>query len=196
MKWDIKVFVVYILTILVFGGSYMVTDNSFALLPLHYIDLPIAILAFVFVFTTPFSQYTPLLFLFGGSLTYMLFGIYEREVAEFPTVFEVVRNLTILSFAIFLLVRVFRGKDKNFRGLFLFFGLMVLMQIMFNGIDFSSVSQFIIDLIKVTLGFALTLLVFREIQLGNELNLAIKRMFILVGLYLFRCLLFLLVDWN
>lgn len=193
MKWDIKVFVVFILTILAFGGSYMFSHGSFAF-PLEYVDLAIGALALTFVFTTTFSQYSLLLFLFGGSLTYMLFGVYEREITDFPTVFEVTRNITILAFAVFLLIRVFRGKDKPFRGLFLFFGLMVLMQMIFNGIDFSSVDQFIVDLTKVIIGFVLTLLVFREHQVGSDLKLGVKRMFIVLGLYLFRCILFLLVD--
>ena len=195
MKWDIKVFIIFILTVLGFGGSFILTHGKFAF-PLNYVDLGIGLLSIFFLFTTPVSQYSPLLAAFGGSLIYLLFG-YEGYADTIPGEFRLVRNYAILAFAIFLLIRVFRKKDTDYRGIFLFFGLLVLMQMIFNGINFSKDTIDIIDFIKLIIAFILCLIVFKGTRDGKELHLGIKRFFIVLALYLFRCIFFILDknDW-
>ena len=116
MKWDIKVFIIFILTVLGFGGSFILTHGKFAF-PLNYVDLGIGVLSIFFLFTTPVSQYSPLLAAFGGSLIYLLFG-YEGYADTIPGEFRLVRNFTVLAFAIFLIIRVFRKKNTDYRGVF------------------------------------------------------------------------------
>ncbi len=183
MKWDVKLFMIFVLTILAVGLSFFFTHGKF-MFPLEYMDLGTAAIAMIFVFATPFSQYSPIKFLFGLSLTYMLFGV--LQMTNGPTYFMLARNFTVLLFAIFLLVRVFRDKNKDFRGLFLFFGLLVLMQMLFNGINFSVANTPLADLIKSILGFILVLLVLKQAGEGQKIKIGVKRMFILIGLYTFR----------
>jgi hypothetical protein len=184
MKWDIKILVVFVLTILVYGGSYLFSVGKFAF-PLHYVDLSIAVISLFFVLKTPFSQYSALMIPFGFSFTYLLFGI-DKMTGGDPTLFMLVRDITIFLFAIFLLVRVFRKKDYVFRGIFLFFGLLVLGQLIFNGINFTIVSMPFTDLIKSIIGLVLCLLVFGKHAQGNEVKQGIKLMFVLIAMYCVR----------
>jgi hypothetical protein len=132
---------------------------------------------------------------FGFSFTYLLFGVTEM-VDNNPTIFMIVRDITIFLFAVFLLIRVFRNKNLPFRGTFLFFGLLVLGQLIFSGINFTLANEPIADLIKSGLGLILCLLVFRQVAQGNEIKLGVKRMFILVGMYCFRLVLSILTDGS
>lgn len=192
MKWDVKLFIIFILTVLLYGGSYVFTHGSFAF-PLEYVDVGIALVSLVFLLKTPFSQYSIIKILFGVSFTYLLFGVKQMTDGN-PTIFMLLRDFTILLFAIFLFIRVFRGKDKQFRGLFLFFGLIVLLQMVFNGINFTQEKYYIADLIKSLIVFILSVIVVRQTEEGDDVKLGIKRMFILIGLYTFRNILSLLVE--
>lgn len=192
MKWDVKVLVIFMLTILAYGFSYKITDGSFAL-PLEYIDFSIAGLSLVFILKTRFSQYTFITLFFGLSFTYLLFGVNQMKGDE-PTIFMVVRDFTILLFAVFLLIRVFRGKDKSFRGFYLFFGLVVVAQIVLNGLNFTISSYHISDLVKSIIVFVLSLLIIRINEEGDKMQLGIRRMFMLLSLYTFRNILWLMVQ--
>lgn len=192
MKWDVKLFIIFILTVFLYGGSYVFTHGSFAF-PLEYVDVGIALVSLVFLLKTPFSQYSIIKILFGASFTYLLFGVKQMTDGN-PTIFMLLRDFTILLFAIFLFIRVFRGKDKQFRGLFLFFGLIVLLQMVFNGINFTQEKYYIADLIKSLIVFILSVIVVRQTEEGDDVKLGIKRMFILIGLYTFRNILSLLVE--
>ena len=133
---------------------------------------------------------------FGASLVYLLFG-YEGKAHQIPEIFRFIRNIAVLIFAVFLIIRVARGKNRDFRGAFLFFGLLVLMQMIFNGINFSVKTVDVIDFIKLIVAFVLCVIVFKGTRDGKSLHPGIKRFFIVFALYLFRSVFFLLDenDW-
>lgn len=193
MKWDSKVFIIFILIVLIIGGSYFLSSGIF-FFPIEIIDLAISGVALTFLFTTPFSLYSAIIALFGFSLTYLLFGV-KQMIEGDPTFFMLIRDFTILIFSILLFVRVLTGRDKKFRGLFLFFALIVLMQLIFNGVNFSVEKLLLADLIKSLLVFVCSVLIVNQSG-GGELKLSIRRVFILLGLYSFRNVLALIATGN
>ena len=76
----------------------------------------------------------------------------------------------------------------------MFFGLIVLIQMVFNGVNFTIEKFYIADLIKSLIVFILSLIIIRQTEEGDDVKLGIKRMFILIGLYTFRNMLSLLVE--
>lgn len=184
MKWDIKILVIFFLTILVYGLSYFFSVGKFAF-PLHYVDLSIAAISLFFVFKTPLSLYSLLILIFGFSFTYLLFGVYSMD-GNNPTIFMTIRNITTLLFAILITIRAIKNTEPSYRGIYLFLGLLVLGQLLFNGLNFTLVNTPFADLIKSIIGLVICLIVFGKHGQGKGIHHGVKLMFVLIAMFTFR----------
>lgn len=192
MKNEIKILVVFILTILVYGISYLFTEGKFAF-PLHYVDLSLSLLSLYFVLKVPFSQFTLIVIAFGFSFSYLFFGINGVDFEQ-GSLFMTTRGMSIFVFSMLLMLTLAKKQNTSYRTFFRLFFLLVIGQSVINVLLLELHYLLWIDLLKNALFFIVSTKILTIKAKEQELNKGIIVMFTLLALYYFRNIMWVLVD--
>lgn len=183
MKNDNKVFVIYILIILLYGASYLVTSGGFAFSP-EYSDIGLGILALALFFHKRTSKYTFLLIPFALSLFYIIADTEGYALLDRGG-FNMLKNITLILFSLMVLWDLNKGRYRSLR---FFLGLLVFTIIGFFILRFTS-QEFVFStefsLYKNGIGFLLSSLILFFNSRKSSLSLGLKRIVIVVGLSFF-----------
>ena len=183
MKNDNKVFIVYILIILLYGGSYLLTSGSFAFSP-EYTDFGLGLISLGLFFNKKISKYSFLLISLGFSLFYLIadtqgFALIDRGG------FNLLKNITIIAFSLMLLWDINKGRYRTLR----FFLVMLALAIIgffvarFTNQEFAFGSQF--SFYKNAICFLLISVILSLNSAKSTLSVGLKRIIIAVGLSFF-----------
>lgn len=192
MKNEIKILVVFVLTILVYGISYLFTEGKFAF-PLHYVDLSLSLPSLYFVLKAPFSQFTLIVIAFGFSFSYLFFGINGVDFEQ-GSLFMTTRGMSIFVFSILLMLTLAKKQNTSYRTFFRLFFLLVIGQSVINVLLLEQHYFLWIDLLKNALFFIVSTKILTIKPKEQGLNKGIIVMFTLLALYYFRNIMWVLVD--
>lgn len=184
MKKDHKVFVIYILVLLMYGGSYwLTTKGKFAFSP-EYSDFGLGIISFGLFFYKKVTRYSFLLITLGFSFLYI--------VADYPTFslintsnFYFIRNASLLLMVLLLSIDLVRKKIDAYGWiLFLLIFLIVgYFGLRITGLEISFSREF--TFYKNLLGFVLISILLGLDRNRQRLPVMIRRVLIVVGLSFF-----------
>lgn len=191
LKNEIKIVVVFVLTILVYGASYLFTEGKFAF-PLHYFDLSLSLLSLYFILKAPFSQFTLIVLTFGFSFSYLFFGINGVDFEQ-GSLFMFTRGISIFVFSLLLMLTLAKKQNTSYRTVFILFFLLVIGQSVLNVFLLEQHYSLWVDLLKNALFFVVSIKVL-TIQPKELVNKGVLFMFTLLGLYYFRNIMWVLVD--
>ena len=183
MKKDNKVFIVYILIILLYGGSYLLSSGSFAFSP-EYTDFGLGLISLGLFFNKKISKYSFLLISLGFSLFYLI-----ADVQGFALIdrggFNMLKNLTVIGFSLMLLWDINKGRYRTLR----FFLLLLSVSILgffvarFTNQEFAFGSQF--SFYKNAVCFLLISILLSLNSAKSTLSVGLKRIMIAIGLSFF-----------
>jgi len=175
LKLDIKIFTLFIITVLIYGGGYYFGNLGKFIFPVNYSHFVIGIISLYFFFTTKFSQFSILLLPFGLSLVYVLFPIGYQDV---------ICGITSIVFTLFIFGFALRNKQSKFYVYFLIYVLVSFLAIGFIGM-FGSYWD--INYLKFIYGikFIIFSLILRKEKELETLDIGIKRMILVLGMYYF-----------
>lgn len=184
MKKDHKVFVIYILILLMYGGSYWLsTKGKFAFSP-EYSDFGLGIISFGLFFHKKITRYSFLLITLGFSLLYV--------IADHPTFslintsnFHFIRNVTLLLIALSLSVDLIQKKINSFVWIL---SLLILLIVGYFGLRIAGMEVAFskeFTFYKNLLGFVLISILLGLDRNKQRLAVMIRRILIVVGLSFF-----------
>lgn len=184
MKKDHKVFVIYILILLIYGGSYWLsTKGKFAFSP-EYSDFGLGIISFGLFFHKKITRYSFLLITLGFSLLYV--------IADHPTFslintsnFHFIRNATLLLIALSLSVDLIQKKINSFVWIL---SLLILLILGYFGLRIAGMEEAFskeFTFYKNLLGFVLISILLGLDRNKQRLAVMIRRILIVVGLSFF-----------
>ena len=174
MKNDIKVFLLFTLTILIFGGGYYFGNFGKFIFPVDYSFLVLGAISLFFFFTTKFSKFSVFLLPLGLSFSYFLFP------KEYSDIFIGTSFFSILAFTLILLSSIYRKKDNKFKYYLLSFVLVSFLSVGLLGLEINY-----LPVIFYGLKYFIIILIFRKDQELRTLDKGLKRVFIVLGLYYF-----------
>ncbi len=183
MTKDNKVFIVYILIILFYGGSYLLTSGSFAFSP-AYTDFGLGLISLGLFFSKKISKYSFLLISLGFSLFYLI-----ADVQGFALIdrggFNLLKNLTVIAFSLMLLWDINKGRYRTLRLFLLLLAISILgfFVARFTNQEFAFGSQF--SLYKNAVCFLLISILLSLNASKSTLSVGLKRIIIAIGLSFF-----------
>lgn len=183
MKRDNKVFITYILVLLVYGASYLLTAGSFAFSP-AYSDFGLGIISIGLFFNKKISKYSFLLIAFAFSLFYLIadrqaFVLLDRGG------FYMLKNITLIAFSLLLMWDLNKGRYRTLRFFLWCLALVIIgfFAARFSNQDFAFSKEF--TFYKNAISFLLTSIILSLNGAKSTLSVGLKRMIIVVGLSFF-----------
>jgi hypothetical protein len=194
MKSDNKVFISYILIILVYGASYFLTAGSFAFSP-AFSDFGLGLISIGLFFNKKISKYSFLLISLAFSLFYLIadtqgFILLDRGG------FNMLKNITLILFSLFLMWDLNKGRYRTLR-LFLWCLAIVLVGFFiarFTNQDFAFDKEF--SFYKNAIAFLLICVMLTLNSAKSTLSVGLKRIIIAIGLSFFIEIVTYLVQLN
>jgi len=194
MKSDNKVFISYILIILVYGASYFLTAGSFAFSP-AFSDFGLGLISIGLFFNKKISKYSFLLISLAFSLFYLIadtqgFILLDRGG------FNMLKNITLILFSLFLMWDLNKGRYRTLR-LFLWCLAIVLVGFFiarFTNQDFAFDKEF--SFYKNAIAFLLISVMLTLNSAKSTLSVGLKRIIIAIGLSFFIEIVTYLVQLN
>ena len=194
MKSDNKVFISYILIILVYGASYFLTAGSFAFSP-AFSDFGLGLISIGLFFNKKISKYSFLLISLAFSLFYLIadtqgFILLDRGG------FNMLKNITLILFSLFLMWDLNKGRYRTLR-LFLWCLAIVLVGFFiarFTNQDFAFDKEF--SFYKNAIAFLLISVILTLNSAKSTLSVGLKRIIIAIGLSFFIEIVTYLVQLN
>ena len=194
MKSDNKVFISYILIILVYGASYFLTAGSFAFSP-AFSDFGLGLISIGLFFNKKISKYSFLLISLAFSLFYLIadtqgFILLDRGG------FNLLKNITLILFSLFLMWDLNKGRYRTLR-LFLWCLAIVLVGFFiarFTNQDFAFDKEF--SFYKNAIAFLLISVILTLNSAKSTLSVGLKRIIIAIGLSFFIEIVTYLVQLN
>jgi len=194
MKSDNKVFISYILIILVYGASYFLTAGSFAFSP-AFSDFGLGLISIGLFFNKKISKYSFLLISLAFSLFYLIadtqgFILLDRGG------FNLLKNITLILFSLFLMWDLNKGRYRTLR-LFLWCLAIVLVGFFiarFTIQDFAFDKEF--SFYKNAIAFLLISVILTLNSAKSTLSVGLKRIIIAIGLSFFIEIVTYLVQLN
>lgn len=183
MKNDNKVFIIFILIVLLYGGSYMLSAGRFAFSP-DYTDFGLGLVSLGLFFNKKISKYSFLLISLGLSLFHLVADVQGFALLDRGG-FNMLKNLTLIAFSLMLLWDLNKGRYRTLRFFLVLLALAIIgfFVARFTNQEFAFGSQF--SFYKNAVCFLLISILLSLNTAKSTLSVGLKRIIIAIGLSFF-----------
>jgi hypothetical protein len=184
MKKDNKVFVIFILIILVYGLMHYFDGIGKFDFPQQYSDFGLGIVALALFFHKKFTKYSFLLITLGFSLFYLLASTKGFDLID-KSAFVLLKNMSLIAFALMALWDLNKGRYKSLKWELGLLSLLIIGFFALRIADFDWAMSKDYSFYKNAIGFVLVAWILKRNVSKSSFTTPLKRVVIVIGLSFF-----------
>ena len=184
MKKDNKVFVIFILIILIYGLMHYFDGIGRFVFSQQYSDFGLGLVALALFFHKKLSKYSFLLVTLGFSLFYLLAATKGFDLID-KSAFILLKNMSLIAFSLIALWDVNKGRYKSLKWELVALTLLIIGFFALRIADFEWALSKEYSFYKNAIGFVIIAWILRKNIIKSSFTPPLKRVVIVIGLSFF-----------